>query len=176
MELEDALVIAVCVIFAVSIAYIMYVVRARNRKNEEQYRRRMEEIKRAREETLNRWKTTTTTRVRATSTPMQKQTVTPNAVGIQAGRNVNVVVPSSSSTDIADLATALLLNSTLNNHSGTSRAKVDYDSGSINISDSSPTVSDDSPSKSSSWYSSSSSSDSGSSWSSSSDSGPSSDW
>jgi len=110
----------------------------------------------------------------------QTQVVGNNSVGIQSGGNATYNVTPATDSGF-DLATMILLNSTLNSRSGAVTASVDYDTNTMTVkeepvrSSSSWSSDDDSPSKSSSW---SSSGNSGSSWdsSSSSDVGSSSSW
>ena len=168
---------ALVVLIPLSVVFVLYKVKQHIKRQTEmkkqQRERALAQLKEEREESWRRL------RQRA-GIGKQTQVVGNNSVGIQSGGNATYNVTPATDSGF-DLATMILLNSTLNSRSGAVTASVDYDTNTMTVkeepvrSSSSWSSDDDSPSKSSSW---SSSGNSGSSWdsSSSSDVGSSSSW
>lgn len=175
--IEDQIGWSLVVLIPLTLVFALYKVRQHLKRQaaikEERRERALAQLKEEREASWRRLR-------ERSGVVKQTQVARNNSVGIQSSGNATYNVTPTTDSGF-DLATMIILNSTLNSDSGTVSANVNYDTGSMTVRDeqvrssSSWSSDDDSPSKSSSW---SSSSDSGSSWdsSSSSDTGSSSSW
>lgn len=120
---------ALVVLIPLSVVFVLYKVKQHIKRQTElkkqQRKRALAQLKEEREESWRRLR-------QQSSIGKQTQVVGNNSVGIQSGGNATYNVTPATDSGF-DLATMILLNSTLNSRSGAVTASVDYDTNTMTV-------------------------------------------